>query len=201
MTASFCVLSTLLAYVLSYPNAISLSSFPVNAEILSVHKLSLLVQCAVSLLLGTAYTEKTASEVALAVERTKVSEYQERAQLSEQLSTAIARLRQLNREKDELFRREQVARSEAESANRMKDEFLAVLSHELRAPLNPILGWLHLLKIRKHDEKTTTRALEIIECNAKLQAQLVEDLLDVSRILRDKLSLNATTVQQLLQPS
>ncbi|WP_100897835.1 PAS domain-containing protein [Nostoc flagelliforme] len=79
-------------------------------------------------------------------------------------------------------------------ANRIKDEFLAVLSHELRTPLNPILGWSKLLQTKKYDEATTTRALQTIERNAKLQTQLIEDLLDVSRILQGKLSLNIAPV-------
>ena len=79
-------------------------------------------------------------------------------------------------------------------ANRIKDEFLAVLSHELRTPLNPILGWSRLLRSKKHDEATVNRALETIERNAQLQTQLIEDLLDVSRILQGKLSLNISPV-------
>lgn len=79
---------------------------------------------------------------------------------------------------------------QAQQANRIKDEFLAVLSHELRSPLNPILGWAKILQTRLQDEAKTQYALETIERNAKLQAQLIEDLLDVSRILRGKLSLN-----------
>jgi signal transduction histidine kinase/CheY-like chemotaxis protein len=97
-------------------------------------------------------------------------------------------------ERQRLLKLEQAARSEAEAANRIKDEFLAVLSHELRSPLNPILGWTNLLRSRKLDEATTVRALETIERNAKLQAQLIEDLLDVSRILRGKLSLKVSAV-------
>lgn len=85
---------------------------------------------------------------------------------------------------------EQTARREAEAANRMKDEFLAVLSHELRTPLNSMLGWSRLLRTRKFDEVTTDRALETIERNAITQAQLIEDILDVSRIIRGKLRLN-----------
>ncbi|MEA5599583.1 ATP-binding protein [Nostoc sp. UHCC 0252] len=102
---------------------------------------------------------------------------------------------------EESARREQVARAAseaaqnaAEQANRLKDEFLAVLSHELRSPLNPILGWSKLLLTRKFDEAKTIYALETIERNAKLQSQLMEDLLDVSRILQRKLSLNISTV-------
>lgn len=86
--------------------------------------------------------------------------------------------------------REQVARKEAEAANRMKDEFLATLSHELRTPLNSVLGWARLLRTRSFDEATVARALETIERNAKSQAQLIEDILDVSRIIRGKLHLN-----------
>lgn len=85
--------------------------------------------------------------------------------------------------------REQIARQQAEAANRLKDEFLATLSHELRTPLNSILGWARLLRTRNFDPETTAKALETIERNAKLQAQLTEDILDVSRIIRGKLRL------------
>ncbi|MEW6497317.1 MAG: PAS domain S-box protein, partial [Cyanobacteriota bacterium] len=97
-------------------------------------------------------------------------------------------------EREQLLAREQAAREQAETANRIKDEFLAVLSHELRSPLNPILGWSRLLQDRKLDEKRTTYALETIERNAKIQVQLIDDLLDVARILRGKLSLNVAPV-------
>lgn len=107
--------------------------------------------------------------------------------LGQQCAQAIARA--------QLYEAESYARSEAETANRIKDEFLAVLSHELRTPLNPILGWAKLLRTRKNDEATIVRALETIERNAKLQAQLIEDLLDVSRILRGKLSLHIRPVE------
>jgi PAS domain S-box-containing protein len=102
--------------------------------------------------------------------------------------------KQAEDERNELLAREQEARAEAEAANRIKDEFLAVLSHELRTPLNPILGWAKLLRSRTFDKKTADRALETIERNAKLQIQLIEDLLDVSRILRGKLTLNICPV-------
>jgi PAS domain S-box-containing protein len=90
--------------------------------------------------------------------------------------------------------REQTARQEAETANRLKDEFLATLSHELRTPLTSILGWARLLRQRKLDEEAINRALETIERNASLQAQLINDILDVSRIIRGKLELNLCPV-------
>ena len=93
-----------------------------------------------------------------------------------------------------LFAEANRARAEAEQANRMKDEFLAAVSHELRTPLNAIVGWSHMLRTRRFDEATTTRALETIERNAKVQAQIVEDILDVSRIITGKLSLNVQPV-------
>ncbi|MBW4610527.1 MAG: PAS domain S-box protein [Hassallia sp. WJT32-NPBG1] len=117
----------------------------------------------------------------------------------------ITKRKQAEAERIELLEREKAARAEAEGANRIKDEFLAVLSHELRTPLNPILGWAKLLRKRKFDQTATDKALETIERNAKLQAQLVEDLLDVSRILRGKLSLNicpvnlATTIESAIE--
>lgn len=80
-------------------------------------------------------------------------------------------------------------KEELERANKIKDEFLAVLSHELRSPLNAILGWSKILRTRNLDPKSFNRALETIERNAKLQTQLIEDLLDVSRIIRGKLTL------------
>lgn len=97
-------------------------------------------------------------------------------------------------ERKQLLQREQAARSAAETANRIKDEFLAVLSHELRSPLNPILGWSKLLQQGKLDAAKTKSALATIERNARLQSQLIEDLLDISRILRGKLSLNVMPV-------
>ncbi|MEP0912730.1 ATP-binding protein [Leptolyngbya sp. GB1-A1] len=106
----------------------------------------------------------------------------------------ITERKQAEQEREKLLEREQNARREAEQANRIKDEFLAVLSHELRSPLNPILGWAKLLQAHQFDEAATRRALETIERNAKLQTQLIDDLLDVSRILRGKLMLDVCPV-------
>lgn len=97
-------------------------------------------------------------------------------------------------EREQLLAREQAARAAAEQANRIKDEFLAVVSHELRTPLNPILGWSKLLQTRQLEPAKTAQALETIARNASLQAELIEDLLDISRILRGKLSLDVGPV-------
>jgi signal transduction histidine kinase len=99
-----------------------------------------------------------------------------------------------------LLEREQQARLQAQAANRAKDEFLATLSHELRTPLNAILGWSQLLAGGQLDPATSRRAVEIIERNTRLQAQLIDDLLDISRIVTGKmrLELKTATVQSIL---
>ncbi|GAP98747.1 sensor histidine kinase [Leptolyngbya sp. NIES-2104] len=112
--------------------------------------------------------------------------------ITERKQIELARLRVAD-EREALLRQEQAAREAAETANRIKDEFLAVLSHELRTPLNPILGWSKLLQ-RNVTDPNLMRGLETIERNAKLQVQLIDDLLDVSRILRGKLVLHQTPV-------
>jgi signal transduction histidine kinase len=88
----------------------------------------------------------------------------------------------------------QAARQQAEAANLMKDEFLAVVSHELRSPLNSILGWAQLMQMRKFDEAKLCQALKIIERNAKSQAQLIDDILDMSRLIRGKVQLSIQPV-------
>ena len=93
-----------------------------------------------------------------------------------------------------LLSSEKLARNESERANRLKDEFLATVSHELRNPLNAILGWAHMLRLGKLDPRNAERAVETIYRNAKSQAQLVADLLDVSRIISGKLRLDVRTV-------
>lgn len=110
------------------------------------------------------------------------------------VSRNITDRKQAETERQQLLEREQAARAEAERANRIKDEFLAVLSHELRSPLNPILGWTRLLENGKLDATRQREALNTIERNAKLQTQLIDDLLDISRIMQGKLSLTVTPV-------
>lgn len=100
----------------------------------------------------------------------------------------------LESERYQILAREKAARAEAERANRIKDEFLAILSHELRSPLNPILGWSQLLRTRQFETQRMASGLETIERNAKLQAQLIDDLLDVAKILRGKLNMEIASV-------
>ncbi len=90
----------------------------------------------------------------------------------------------------ELFKSERAARSEAERANRLKDEFLATLSHELRTPLNAVIGWSRMLSSGRLDRESANHALEVIERNAWAQKQIIEDILDVSRVITGKLQLN-----------
>ncbi|WP_017651762.1 PAS domain S-box protein [Fortiea contorta] len=106
----------------------------------------------------------------------------------------ITARKQAEAEREQLLQKERATREEAVRANRIKDEFLAVLSHELRSPLNPILGWSKMLLAGKLDAAKTKLAITTIERNAKLQSELIEDLLDVSRILQGKLSLNVNPV-------
>ncbi len=106
----------------------------------------------------------------------------------------VTQRKQVEQERAQLLAREQAARTEAETANRLKDEFLATLSHELRTPLNAMLGWVGLLRKQTLDPEKTARALEIVERNAQVQTQLIEDLLDVSRIIRGQLRLNVRPV-------
>ena len=94
-----------------------------------------------------------------------------------------------------LYRDGQLARAEAEDANRTKDEFLAMLSHELRSPLGVILTWAQLLRAGRLDDAKAKRAVEAIEHSARLQARLIEDLLDISRIESGKLALELASVE------
>ena len=101
-------------------------------------------------------------------------------------------------ERAELLERESHARAQAEEASRLKEEFLATVSHELRTPLNAVVGWSRLLRMGQLDQEGTSHAMEIIERNALMQKQIVEDLLDVSRIVTGKLRINTQPVDLLL---
>ncbi|WP_225885254.1 sensor histidine kinase [Leptolyngbya sp. KIOST-1] len=116
------------------------------------------------------------------------------ALLGRSLEVAANLLAERDRERAEHLERAEMAKEEAERANRLKDEFLAVLSHELRTPLNPILGWASLLRDGQLSAEKTAFALETIERNAKLQTQLIDDLLDVTRIMQGKTRLTMVPV-------
>jgi signal transduction histidine kinase len=110
------------------------------------------------------------------------------------LVTAVAGRAAAAVENARLMRNEQAARAEAETANRLKDEFLATLSHELRTPLNAIVGWTELLRTGELDAPTMRRALETIARNARIQTELVNDVLDVSRIISGQLRIKIASV-------
>jgi PAS domain S-box-containing protein len=101
-------------------------------------------------------------------------------------------------ERDQLLAREQAARARSEEAGRLKDEFLATVSHELRTPLNAILGWAHVLRRTERTDPRERHAVEVIERNARAQARVIDDLLDVSRIITGKMRLD---VQPLMPAS
>ncbi len=107
----------------------------------------------------------------------------------------ISERRQAEQERARLLAHEQEARQEAEEANRLKDEFLATLSHELRTPLTAILGWAYLLRSGKLGDRSVTDALETIERNARAQSQLIDDLLDISRIITGQIRLDVRQVE------
>ena len=119
---------------------------------------------------------------------------EELARANQRLKAVIAQRRRAEAERAELLDREQKARREAERVNRTKDEFLATLSHELRTPLNAMLGWAHLLETGHLEPASAQRAVKVIKSNALAQKQLIEDILDVSRIINGKMMLKMSSV-------
>jgi len=113
----------------------------------------------------------------------------------EELSKYVSQLQRSEEAREQLLLRAERARAEAEAANRIKDEFLATLSHELRTPLTSLLGWSSVLREAKRDEKVLNQGLEAIDRNARVQAQLIDDLLDVSRIVSGKLNLDVRPLE------
>jgi len=139
-----------------------------------------------------AHAELASSHQALeqhVAERTR-----ELSRSNERLQAEIEERRRIEHERESLLRREQLLRAEAEELSRLKDEFLATMSHELRTPLNAIFGWITLLRTGRLDAPTEKRALETIERNARSQRRLIEDLLDVSRIVTGKVTLELAIV-------
>jgi signal transduction histidine kinase/DNA-binding NarL/FixJ family response regulator len=136
-----------------------------------------------------------ATQVAVAYENANL--YAEAQHHATELRMEMAVRKQAEHERARLLVREQAARAEAEAANRNKDEFLATLSHELRTPLTAILGWSHLMRNKGLNEAEFIRGLETIERNARSQSQLIDDLLDVSRIITGKLQIERSPVDLL----
>jgi signal transduction histidine kinase len=117
------------------------------------------------------------------------------AEEKERLALSVAELTRLEATRQQLLEREQAARATAEEGNRLKDEFLAMVSHELRTPLNAILGWADMLRSSHIDQARRERASEAIYDNALRQARLIDELLDVARIVSGKLRLERTAVE------
>ncbi len=107
----------------------------------------------------------------------------------------ITQRKQVEEDRERLLAREKAAREEAEVANRMKDEFLATISHELRTPLTSILGWARMLMENSLEESQRRHALRVIERSAKSQTELIENILDTSRIIAGSLKLEARPVE------
>ena len=137
--------------------------------------------------------ETLATQVAIAYENAAL--YAEAQTHASELRFEVAVRKQAEEERAELLTREQAARAEAEAANRIKDEFLSTLSHELRTPLTAILGWSELIRRSGFDNTVLTRALETIERNARSQSKLIDDLLDVSRIITGKIRIHLRPVE------
>lgn len=133
-----------------------------------------------------------ATQVGVAFENARL--YTEAQMHATELGLEMAVRKQAEDERAEMLVREQAARAEAELANRTKDEFLATLSHELRTPLTAILGWSHIVRQNQLDDTQLSRALETIERNAHAQSRLIDDLLDVSRIISGKLQIDLRVV-------
>ncbi len=106
----------------------------------------------------------------------------------------ITHVKRIAAEREQLLESERTARAQAEHANRMKDEFIATVSHELRTPLNAIVGWIEVIKMAPDDPAEVRQGIEVIERNARIQAQLIDDLLDLGRISSGKLALNVEPV-------
>ena len=119
----------------------------------------------------------------------------ERKKAEEALKKAMEEAEVANRARLQLLDSEREARSQAERASRMKDEFLATLSHELRTPLNAVLGWANILRHGNLQGEELKQGLDIIERNARIQAQIIEDLLDMSRIISGKVRLDMQWIE------
>src|SRR5215471_9736334 len=160
-------------------------------DLLAAAKVETFKACAASDVRGQlgVWRHHTKDEASLEVELTaapiRFGDYRARMLLA----IDVTERRRVEQVRADLLSRERTARAQAEEANRAKDDFLATLSHELRTPLNAMLGWVNLLQTGKLDPQTAKRGLDAIDRNSRIQAQLIEDLLDVSRIITGKLVL------------
>jgi PAS domain S-box-containing protein len=140
-----------------------------------------------------------AAQAAIAIDKARLfnglqKELEARRRAEEALRASEAQLKQVIAEREQLLQSERYARSEAERLGHMKDEFLATLSHELRTPLNAIQGWATLLRQREVTPEDRSRGLEAIDRNVRAQAQIVSDLLDMSRIISGKIHLEVQLI-------
>jgi PAS domain S-box-containing protein len=143
----------------------------------------------------TVRRRKDGSEVDISLTVSPVRDVSGKVIGASKIARDITERKRAEIEREELLRRETEARAEAEKANRLKDEFLATVSHEMRSPLNAILGWANILREKQLDEENAARAFEVIYRNAHAQNQLIGDLLDVSRIITGKLRLDVGLVE------
>jgi len=143
----------------------------------------------------TVRRRKDGSEVDISLTVSPVRDKSGKVIGASKIARDITERKRIEIEREELLRRETVARAEAEKASRIKEEFLATISHELRSPLNAILGWAQMLSENWLDEERSARAFEVIYRNAHAQNQLIGDLLDVSRIITGKLRLDVKMVE------
>ncbi len=137
---------------------------------------------------------KDGTRIDISLSVSPISDERGRVVGASKIARDISERKRAEAELKALMIREQEARTSAEVANRVKDEFLALVSHELRTPLNAIVGWTLLLKSGKLDQPEIERAIQIIDRNAKAQAMIIDELLDVSRIISGKLKIEMKAV-------
>jgi PAS domain S-box-containing protein len=142
-----------------------------------------------SFVLEKRYLRKDGSEIWVNINVSPVYNAQGEIEKAVAVVIDITDRKRAEREREQLLKQEKAARAEAQAANQSKDEFLTVVSHELRSPLNSILGYARLLRTRASDEAQIRQTLEIIERNGRMQLKLIEDLLDTARIISGKLKL------------
>jgi PAS domain S-box-containing protein len=143
----------------------------------------------------TVRRRKDGSEIDISLTVSPIRDRKGRVIGASKIARDITERMRIEIEREEMLRRESTARARAEKADRLKDEFLATISHELRSPLNAILGWAKMLGEKQLDEEKSARALEVIQRNAIAQNQLIGDLLDVSSIITGKLRLYVSMVE------